>query len=169
MQINFGQKKKSKISKRLCSHVLLGLFVCLSGSPSTHSTEQTCKHVGLIIVLVWGCRGLGLGLDLWDFGGWTLLISRVFGSVLFLNSWGPKFIWLFLLNFFLILFKVFFFFFFFLGGGGGGGGGGGWCWKFIYICSTFTHSFTQFFPCTVGKCKCWTVCFFLLLGYQTAA
>ena len=24
-------------------------------------------------------------------------------------------------------------------------GRGGWCWKFINICSTFTHSFTQFF------------------------
>ena len=34
--------------------------------------------------------------------------------------------------------------------------------KFINICSTFTHSFTQFISCTVGKCKCWTVCFLCL-------
>ena len=37
---------------------------------------------------------------------------------------------------------------------------GGLGLKFINICSTFTHSFTQFLLCTVGKCKCWTVCFF---------
>ena len=46
-------------------------------------------------------------------------------------------------------FLNFFFFFFFLVLG----------LKFINICSTFAHSFTQFFSCTVGKCKCWTVCF----------
>ena len=76
------------------------------------------------------------------------------------------------------------FFFFF------GGGGGGWAaftlnllwdyfvlriffllsffsvlwWRFINICLTFTHSFTQFFSCIVGMCKCQTVCFFLFLG-----
>ena len=32
-------------------------------------------------------------------------------------------------------------------------------WNFINTCLTFTHSFTQFFLCTVGRCKCWTVCF----------
>ena len=66
--------------------------------------------MGLITVLVWVGRDLGLGLDLLDFRGWTLLIFKGFGSVLFLNSLGPKFIWLFLLNFFLI-FKIFFFIF----------------------------------------------------------
>ena len=33
------------------------------------------------------------------------------------------------------------------------------CWKFIYICLTFTHSSIQIFFGTVGRCKCWTVCF----------
>ena len=37
-------------------------------------------------------------------------------------------------------------------------------WNFINICSTFAHSFTQFFSFTVGKCKSWMVCFFLFLG-----
>ena len=34
-------------------------------------------------------------------------------------------------------------------------------WGGTNICSTFTHSFTQFFSCIWGKCKCWTVCFFV--------
>ena len=47
------------------------------------------------------------------------------------------------------------FYFDFLGGFFGGGSG----LKFTDICSTFTHSFTQFLSCTVVKCKCWMVCF----------
>ena len=31
-------------------------------------------------------------------------------------------------------------------------------WNFVNICLSFTHSFTQFFSCTVGRCKCWMVC-----------
>ena len=70
--------------------------------------------MGLITVLFWGDRDLGLGLDLWDFGGWTLLIFFLGGegSGLFLNSWGPKFIWLFLLIFFLLFFLILFFSYF---------------------------------------------------------
>ena len=57
---------------------------------------------------------------------------------------------------------------FFFGGGGGGDYGFfsqvclGFrvCWNFIYWCITFIHSFTQFFSCIWGKCKCWVVCFF---------
>ena len=76
-------------------------------------------------------------------------------------------------------------FFFFLGGGGGGYieflgdyfllRGFFWLiffsvlwWRFINICLTFTPSFTQFFSCTVGKCKCWTVFFFVFGHRQTA-
>ena len=72
----------------------------------------------VITVLVWSGRDLGLGLDLWDFGGLTLLIFFLGGggggggleSGLFLSSWGPKFIWLFLLIFFFIFLKFLFIF-----------------------------------------------------------
>ena len=38
----------------------------------------------------------------------------------------------------------------------------------IIICSTFTHSFTHFLSCFGGKCKCWIVCFFILVEQQPA-
>ena len=40
--------------------------------------------------------------------------------------------------------------------------------RFINVCLTFIPSFTQYFSFTVGKCKCWTVCFFVLGHRQTA-
>ena len=38
-------------------------------------------------------------------------------------------------------------------------------WNFINICSTFTNSFTQFFWCIWGKCKCW-MAYFFVFGQQ---
>ena len=88
-----------------------------------------------------------MSLDLCFGGGGSLSIKIEF-------CWGVGcFYFEFLGDYFLLrgilkFFFKFFFFFFVL-----------W-WKFTNICLTFTHSFTQFFFVYLGKCKCWTVCFF---------
>ena len=63
-------------------------------------------------------------------------------------------------------------FFFILFGSGGGGFlflflrglifCRGFGFEVINISSTFTLSVRQFLLCTVAKCKCWMVCFFVL-------
>ena len=40
--------------------------------------------------------------------------------------------------------------------------------KFFGVYQTFIHAFTQFFSCTVGICKCWTVCFFVVWEQHVA-
>ena len=82
-------------------------------------------------------------------GGGVAFFGILRGSKFFLNFF-PIFLKLFKKIFFYFLFNFF-----------------SVLWRnFINICSTFTHSFTQFFSCVGGKCKCWTMCFFFVLGQQ---
>ena len=82
------------------------------------------------------------------FGGGESLVLKFIFFFFFWRGWG----W-FYLEFLGVtgqLFKFFLLLFFF----------SVLWWNFINICLTFTHSFT-FFLCIWGKCKCWTVCFFV--------
>ena len=143
----------------------LRLFVC----QSLHTLKTTCEDVGFHFNFGWDmdwCLDLcyffgGVGL-----GGGVLLSSNfIFGWGCFsLEYLGDKFylscFFYFLFNFFFFNFlkiKNFFFFcyFFFTV----------LWWNLINICSTFTHSLTQFFLCiggsvSVGRCA------YFVLGQQ---
>ena len=127
--------------------------------------------MGLITVLLWGDGDLGLGLDLWDLGGWTLLIFFFFGGG---GEWfvfeflGAKiylafsFFFVIFWNFFFIFpnfFKHFFLLIFLVGGFGVGN-------LLIFVQHSLIHShnfFLLWVSVSVRRCA------FFGGGYQTSA